>query len=91
MMKKNKKDAIRRAAALLALPAAVVLGTVPAFADVSFAPMFMWLGVILVAVIAVIVIAAVLLARKSAERRRMSEMADFAGTEPEDGSGEDEA
>ena len=54
--------------AVLALLLAV-LGSVCAFADVSFAPMFMFLGAIVVAIIAVIVIAAVLLSRKSAERR----------------------
>ena len=90
-MKRNKKGALRRAAAVLVLLAAVLCGTVPAFADVSFAPMFMLLGIILVAVIAVIVIAAVLLARKSAERRRMSEMTDFAGLEADYGPGKDEA
>ena len=45
------------------------LGSVCAFADVSFAPMFIFIGAIVVAIIAVIVIAAVLLSRKSAERR----------------------
>ena len=90
-MKRNKKGALRRAAAAFVLLVVLFCGTVPAFADVSFAPMFMFLGIILVAVIAIIVIAAVLLARKSAERRRMSEMTDFAGMEPEDRTGEDEA
>ena len=90
-MKRNKNGALRRAAAALALLAVVFCGTAPAFADVSFAPMFMFLGIILVAVIAIIVIAAVLLARKSAERRRMSEMTDFSEMEPEDRTGEDEA
>ena len=64
------------------------LGSVCAFADVSFAPMFMFLGVIIVAVIAIIVIAAVLLSRKSAERRRMAESMDFAGMEAEEEQGE---
>ena len=72
--------------AVLALLLAA-LGSVCAFADVSFAPMFMFLGVIVVAVIAIIVIAAVILSRKSAERRRMAESMDFAGMEVEEEQG----
>ena len=64
------------------------MGSVCAFADVSFAPMFMFLGVIVVAIIAIIVIAAVILSRKSAERRRMAESMDFAGMEAEGEQGE---
>ena len=67
------------------------LGSVCAFADLSFAPMFMFLGIILVAVIAIIVIAAVLLSRKSAERRRMAENMDFAEMTDEDDPGREDA